>query len=131
MKKLSTALAIATVLSIALPVVASAFIRPVPVHFVSVAELPSEITLDVSEMLCLTRPDNVGPFVGLSVEPIDPGPLLWTSEKDERGTIKTVACFHTVTYGEADIHVLTTKKVNGVYEQIDATLRIKVIQGAP
>jgi len=126
MKKLSNAVAISALLVTGLSAVASAMIRPIPVHFVSVAELPAEMTLGVSEMLCLTRSDNVGPFVGLSVEPLDQGPLHWASEKDERGAIKTVACFHTVTYGEADIHVLANKKVDGVNEQIDATLHIKV-----
>ncbi len=128
MNKLSTAVALGALFVTGLSAVASAMIRPIPVHFVSVAELPAEMTLGASEMLCLTRPDNVGPFVGLSVDPIDPGPLLWTSEKDERGSIKTVACFYTVKYGEADIHVLANKKVNGVNEQIDATLHIKVTQ---
>jgi hypothetical protein len=132
MKRLSTALALSAILAAGLTaaitsVAQSGMIRPIPVHFVNVATLPAELKLGVSEMLCLTRTDEVGPYVGLTVTPEENGPIVWSRRgNDERDGAVTIACFDTVNYGEVDIHVLSNKRVDGVRTTLDVTLHIKV-----
>ena len=109
------AIAVAGFLSASLPAGATETIEGTA--FINAASPPAAIEVAVGAKVCVTEnPAEVGPYVGVSIDPIEGGPLKWSartgSDTPPEG-YHPVVCFDAVKPGKMNIMIGVNVKQDG------------------